>query len=73
MPRKHGLDRSTMFTNLLELSSVYGQLPRSHGEQITTVALAAWYDSTASDMFAFTKEWIKKERKDLLPLKPAYR
>lgn len=69
MPTRHALDRSTMFSCLLTLSAKYGQLDTRVGEAVTTQALAAWYDSTSVNMFAFAKEWIKENRKDLLPLK----
>lgn len=69
MGARSGLDRSTMFTNLLTLSAKFGGLTTKAGEHVVTQALAAWYASTATDMFAFTKEWIKEHRKDLLPLK----
>jgi hypothetical protein len=66
--REFPLDRSAMFSALLELSPKYGKLDSRVGERITTEALAAWRDSTGDDMFRFAKEWIKTERKDLLPL-----
>jgi hypothetical protein len=69
MPTKHALDRSTMFTNLITLSDKFGALTTRAGEHAVTEALTAFYDSTAVDMFAFTKEWIKAHRTDLLPLK----
>lgn len=68
-PTKHALDRSTMFTNLLDLSAKFGQTESRAGERIVTEALSAWHDSTDVDMHAFTKKWIKEQRKDLLPLK----
>lgn len=69
MATRHSLDRSTMFSILLTLSTKYGQLESKAGEAVTTAVLAAWYDSTATDMFKFAKEWITANRKDLLPLK----
>jgi hypothetical protein len=69
MPRKYPLDRSAMFSYLLTLSDKFGALTTRAGEHVVTEALNAWYDSTAVDMFAFTKEWIKAHRTDLLPLK----
>jgi hypothetical protein len=68
MPKRHNLDRSTMFSVLLGLSPNYGRLESRQGEHITTLALKAWYeDPEATDMFAFTKKWIQTERRDLLP------
>lgn len=66
--RKFPLDRSAMFSYLLELSPRYGKIDSKTGERITTEALKAWYDSTGDDMFIWTKRWIETERKDLLPL-----
>lgn len=63
------LDRSTMFTCLLDLSPKYGQLDTKVGERITTEALASWYDSTATNMYEFVKIWIRENRPELLPLR----
>lgn len=69
MPRKHDMDRSTMFTCLLDLSPKYGAMESRDGSKVVTAALAAWYDSTHINMYEFTKGWIRENRKDLLPLR----
>lgn len=69
MSARYDLDRSTMHANLSTLSAKFGALDQRSGSALITEVLAAWYDTTEDDMFAFTKEWIKRHRKDLLPLK----
>jgi len=69
MKARNGLDRSTMFSCLLDLSTVYGLLDTREGGQVTTEALEAWYASPSTDMYAFTKEWIITEQTWLLPLR----
>lgn len=69
MKTKNGLDRSAMFTALLDLSTVYGLLDTREGAQVTTEALEAWYTSPSVDMYAFTKEWIITQQTWLLPLR----
>lgn len=73
MAAKHALDRSTMFTCLLDLSPKYGQLTTKAGERIVTEALAAWYDSTATNMYVWAKNWIKENRPELLPFRDGAR
>ena len=69
MAVRSDLDRSTMFTILLDVSPKFGAMSTAQGRHVVTEALAAWDDSTAVDMYRFTVEWINKEqRKDLLPL-----
>lgn len=58
-----------MFSNLLTLSEKFGDLESHIGRQVVTEALAAWHESTSSDMYAFTKDWILTKRRDLLPLR----
>lgn len=69
MKAKYPLDRSAMFTALLDLSQVYGQLDSREGEKVTTEALDAWYASPSTDMYAFTREWITTHQRWLLPLR----
>jgi hypothetical protein len=69
MKAKNGLDRSAMFTCLLDLSTVYGLLDTRDGSRVTTEALEAWYTSSSTDMYAFTKAWIITEQTWLLPLR----
>lgn len=69
MKARNGLDRSAMFTALLDLSSVYGLLDTRDGSIVTSEALEAWYASPSTDMYAFAKEWISEEQPWLLPLR----
>jgi hypothetical protein len=68
MKAKNGLDRSAMFTCLLDLSQVYGLLDTREGGQVVQ-ALDAWYDSPSTDMYTSTKEWIINQQPWLLPLR----
>lgn len=65
MSKRHELDRSTMFTALLELSPDYGKLDTRVGEHIVSEALRGWYDSAATDMFKFAREWLRANRPEL--------
>jgi len=56
--RRFPLDRSAMFTCLLDLSQEYRKIDSRVGERITTTALSAWYASSSTDMYAFTKWWL---------------
>lgn len=69
MKAKNGLDRSAMFTALLDLSTVYGLLDTREGAQVTTEALEAWYASPSTNMYSFTKNWIMTQQPWLLPLR----
>jgi hypothetical protein len=69
MGKKHQLDRSTMFTVLLDITPAYGRMESRAGERVVTEALLAWYDSTATNMHSWAKEWVTANRPDLLPLR----
>lgn len=69
MKAKNGLDRSAMFSCLLDLSQVYGLLDTRDGSKVTTEALEAWYASPSTDMYDFTRNWITTEQTWLLPLR----
>lgn len=66
---RNPLDRSAMFTCLLDLSQTYGLYDARDGAQITTQALAEWYESPSTDMYAWTREWITTRHQELLPLR----
>lgn len=66
---RNGLDRSAMFTALLEISQVYGLLDTRDGAQVTTEALEAWYKSPSTNMYEFTRDWILTQQQWLMPLR----
>ena len=54
------MERSVIFTSLLDLSPEFGKLPRRDGERIVTKAHEAWKASSATDMHAFVRSWLAK-------------
>ena len=69
MKARNRLDRSAMFTALLDLSTIYGLLDTRDGAQVITEALEAWYESPSTDMYEFAKEWITTRQQWLMPLR----
>lgn len=67
--KRHDLDRSTMHANLSTMSAKFGHLTTRAAALAITQALAAWYEDHGTDMYAFTRTWIERHRKDLLPLR----
>lgn len=56
---KFPLDRSAMFSALLDLSPEYRKLDTRVGERVTTSALEAWYRDPGTDMYAFARTWLR--------------
>lgn len=56
--RAFPLDRSAMFTALLDLDPGFGPLDSEQGRLRVSAALADWYaDETATDMYVFARDW----------------
>lgn len=58
------LDRSAMFTALLELDPEFRSMPMQEGMERITEALADWQESESTDMFAFAKQWVAKRQEE---------
>lgn len=53
------LDRSAMFTCLLDIDPDFGPMDSRKGERRTTAALDAWYQDPGLNMYAFTQSWVR--------------
>lgn len=53
------LDRSAMFTVLLDVDPAFPRMESGKGTERVTEALNAWYGSPSVNMYAFGKEWAK--------------
>jgi hypothetical protein len=59
-PQRFTVDRSTMFTVLLDVDPTFGRMESSAGRQRVSAALEAWYRSTSTDMHAFARTWSRE-------------
>lgn len=55
------LDRSAIFTILLNVMPSFGQMKMTDGSEVVSRCLTDWEQSGATDMYAFVKDWAAKE------------